>query len=249
MNYADDGWAGRQGVTESWATMRAAVGTIKRSQGDGTSEAIALRCNTSSNLFDLFRRAVFSALSTVPTTDIISAAKVRLYVNSHDATFGGALTLCNGGPSSNTAIAASDFEGNVSNNTQWGDSKNVSAVTDSAYNEWNFDATGIAGLQAQIASYFKFQIKFESDRTNSAPSWVSGQASTVNWNYSNAASNKSELVVTSAPPAAAGGDTGYAFLMSFLGGMVALGMSKLFQGGHMTFANVLKGERVYVMSL
>ena len=68
-----------------------------------------------------------------------------------------------------TAIAASDYEANVSNTTIWGDSVALSSVTTSAYNEWNFNATGIAGLQAQIGSNFKFQLRFESERADSEP--------------------------------------------------------------------------------
>lgn len=193
-NPAQDGWAGRQGVSETWATMRAGTGTTVRDQDDGTSEAIALRTDAS-NTFDIMRRAEFSVdTSSIPDTATIVSAKLRLYVNSKSETLASqALTLCNGGPASNTQIATTDYENNVSNTTQWGDSVALSAITTSAYNEWNFNATGLANISK--TGHTKFQLRFESERTNTEPSHSANQTADMNWNFGNAASNKAELVV------------------------------------------------------
>lgn len=196
INPTDDGWAGKQGAGDlSWATIRAAAGSIKQAQADVSSEAVAIRMGTASG-WDLMRRAMFVVNATSVSGTIISA-KIRLYVNSKTETLASqSLVLTNGGPAS-TAIAASDYEANVSNTTIWGDSVALSSVTTSAYNEWNFNATGIAGLQAQIGSNFKFQLRFESERADSEPGGFSaGKLANMNWNFGNAASNKSEFVIT-----------------------------------------------------
>mgnify|MGYP003643936043 CR=1 FL=1 len=195
INPTDDGWAGYQGGGDkTWATIRANSGNLKKGQADGTSEAMTLRMGVASG-WDLMRRGQFVASASGVSGNIVSA-KLRLYVNSTTQTLGSqSLVLCNGGPAS-TAIANSDYENNVSNTTVWGDSVTLLSMSPSTYKEWNFDATGIAGLQAQLGSNFKFQLRFESERANSEPgSFSSAKTASMNFNHGNAASNKSELVI------------------------------------------------------
>ncbi len=247
----DDGWAGNQSPdNQTWATIRAAAGTNKQAQADGSSESIAIRQGTTSG-WNLMRRAQFCVASTLISGQNILAAKLRLYVNSKDEGIPSqSLVLCNGGPAG-TSLVAGDYEGNVANTTVWGDTVTGAALTTSAYNEWNFDATGIAGLQAQIAGgNFKFQIRYTSDRANSEPGRVgAGILCTMNWNFGNAASNKSQLVVTYGAAPSTGANQSYAFFMSLALGIVAWGISHLFEGGHMTLQNVWNGERVAVLPI
>lgn len=195
FNPTDDGWAGNQSGDQTWATIRAAAGGLKRSQGDGTNEAIAMRNGTTSPLWDLMRRGLFTIdTSSLGAGVTITAAKLRLFINSKTETIAGqSLVLVNGGPASNTVIAASDYEGNVSNTTIIGDTVALSAITTGAYNEWNFTDLSVISK----TGYTKFGLRYESERANSEPSWTSaGAVNSMNWNFGNAVSNKSELVVT-----------------------------------------------------
>lgn len=192
----DDGWAGTQGGGDlTWASIRGMNGNIKRGQADGDNEAISLRNGVASG-WDLMRRAQF-VVDASAQSGTIATAKIRLYVNSKSETLPNqSLVLTNGGPAS-TAIATSDYQININNSTVWGDSIALSAITTGAYNEWNFNATGIAGLQAQLGTSFKFQLRFESERSDTEPgSFSSARLANMNWNFGNAASNKSELVIT-----------------------------------------------------
>lgn len=201
LNPTEDGWAGTQestGLTPAaFGTVRGGNGNINRDQGTSTAEHIYLRCHTTTNFFDLMRRALFSFdLSTIPTGATITAVRFRLYANTISQTLTGqALTLTNGGPAANDDIVNSDFEGNLNNNTQYGDSLSFASLVAGAYNTWNLNAAGIAALQAAIGGYFKMQLKYECDRTNSAPTWSSGAEASMNWSFGNATSNKSQIYI------------------------------------------------------
>lgn len=242
INPSTDGWAGYQNVAVNFATVRAANGDLHRDEDDGTSEAIAIRCSGTN--FDILRRGQYSVDTSPIGSDVVSAAKVRLFANSKTETLASqALTLCDGGPAGDDALATSDYENNVNNDTQIGDSVALSAITTGQYNEWNFSDL------AQIITdgFTKFQLRWESDRANSAPTCASTNAADMNWNFNSAASNKSELVVTHAPAVVSA--RSYMHFMTVLISLGAYVTDKVSGPGYMTLKNVLKGERVSVFPI
>jgi hypothetical protein len=69
----------------------------------------------------------------------------------------------------------------------------------------------------------------------------------MNWNFGNAVSNKSELVVVHSTPAA--GETGYSYFLGVLVSFGALAVSHLWGNGRMTIRHALKNQRVSVFPL
>lgn len=202
FNPTQDGWAGRQSAAEeSWATRRAGAGDLVRDQDDGTSEAVSLRKGTTNAVYNIFRRGFFSVdTSSIPDGATITAAKLRIYVNSKTETIASqSLTLCNGAMVSNTQIAASDFEANVAATTIWAPAKTLASITTGAYNEWEFNATGLTGVS--LTGFTKFSLIYESDRANTEPTGgAAADVASVDFNFGNAVSNKSEFVVTYTVP-------------------------------------------------
>ena len=121
-----DGFAGRIGVDETFATIRAGAGTSS-SETDVTIQLYRVRTSSTDPQYDRLGRsfALFDA-SAIGDTDTISSAIFSLNISAKSDTLGGGasvnskMNIVDGTPDSNTAIANADYD-NVGT-TQFGQS-------------------------------------------------------------------------------------------------------------------------------
>lgn len=201
-----DGFCSRTGVNETFATIRAGAGN--GAQDSNTAALLAdFSSSATSNQYDALRREIcLFDTSSLPDTDDISAAKIRYYINTISDNFNQSIGVCDSSPASNTALANGDY-GNTGTTRQASDI-DITSLSTGAYNDWTFNATGIASITKTGVS--KFSMKISADIDNSAPTWASSTDLSTAANSADAASNKPQLVVTHTPAPVGG----YIFISS-----------------------------------
>jgi hypothetical protein len=187
-----DGYAGRVGSAESWATIIAGAGTVAVTSAS-TLDYFFLSDNTSDTWARVHRLIVLFDTSSLGDSAIVSSATCSFYqTTTFINTFGGAFCLVQSTPASNTDIANADYA--QVGTTQQASDINMSSVSQSAYNDFTLNATGIASIS--LTSVTKFGSRFSFDRTGTPPTWQGNLRNQLDFNSGDNASNKPKLVVT-----------------------------------------------------
>ena len=169
-----DGWIRNEKSSTTWAVVHDGT-TGSLATTDNSNDLFVRNQNTSGTYFDLIRVAVFFDTSALPDADTISAATLSLYVISKTNTDDDGtdyVSIVESTVSSDTALATTDFDllGAPTDPTEavaTGDRLDISSVTVSAYNDWDFNATGIAMISKTGIS--KFAVREGHDIENETP--------------------------------------------------------------------------------
>lgn len=164
--------------TEAFATIRSGNGTSASDSGAAEAAADLFAGSGAANTYQsLYRGIFFFDTSSIPDTDVISAATISICSRSTkiDGLGGnGAVGITSGTAASNTALAASDFQNNTSG-TRYADTDiDVGSwAADSTYNNWTLNATGIAAITPTGISKFASKLGFDIDNTTTGLTWAS----------------------------------------------------------------------------
>src|SRR3990167_1612166 len=197
-----DGGAYRDGVNQIWADIRAGAGTGAYDASTSV-QVYYFRGSTTSNQWQaLTRQFYLFDTNAIPDTDEISSATFSIYgitpkndPNSNTP----AIALVGSTPTSNTAIAATDYS--QVGSTEYASRFAYSSFTLEAYNDMSLNSTGISNIVKDGIT--KFATRSANDIDNSAPSWGSEAETDINgYSADNAAGTAKapKLVVIHAPP-------------------------------------------------
>lgn len=198
-----DGYVGRTGVSEAWATIRGGSGNDASDTSTG-SEGINVRMESSAstgasgNLQDIHRSVTLFDTSLLTSSATISAATASIYVLGRNISVNNfAVNLVVAVPASNTALINADY--NIANWTMTLQSDTVTAVnslTTSAYNDFALNTTGLGNVSK--TGITKFGWVTGNDRSNSAPTYnANSQDDRFNFEYAeNSGGHKPSLAVT-----------------------------------------------------
>lgn len=144
-NSPADGWASRFGVDESLSAIRSNAGNIP-SVVD-TNLIVQLRSSATTNQFSQLYKAIMNFdTSAIPDGAVVTSAVLSLYVNAINTplgTTGFSLVVIGATPAGTSNIVNGDY--NQLGSTLF-DFKNYTSVVVGAYNDFTFNATGLATI-------------------------------------------------------------------------------------------------------
>ncbi len=195
-----DGRVYRQGVNESFASIRTGIGTT--SEVTVANGYIWLEASATSNQFSSLRRYIgmfdTSSLSnTYIQTATFSLNGAMTKINTlglSDSEAGAGITSVN--PASTSNLVAADY--NIAN---WGATKyatdiGFSAWSNTAYNDFVFNSSGLASINK--AGITKLGCRLAIDIDNGSPAWISLATSRLGLSFADQAGTTQDpkLVVT-----------------------------------------------------
>lgn len=186
-----DGTVATAAGGQSWSGMVAAEGNVSLDSGN-TYDYFFLS-DTTSNQWTTLTRVItlFDTSSLTGSATILNATYSLYQTTTFTNTYGGAVCMVNSSPASNTALVNSDYA-NVGT-TQQASDINMSSISQSAYNDWTLNATGIGNISK--SSITKFGSRFSFDREDSSPTWQNTKRNQLNFNSTETGSNIPKLVV------------------------------------------------------
>lgn len=202
----------RNGTNEVFTSLTAGAGTSADSATDNVS-LVELTCTSISNQYTGLRRA-YSLFDTsaIGAGQAVSAATLSWFGTYNGAALSQSLNICKGVPASNTALVAADF--NIANHTftQQATAMTMASWSATAYNDFVFNATGMASIAMTGVS--KFTLIISADYTSTAPTWSSGADALINGYTANAigTANDPKLVVTYAAASTSGNSNFFVFM-------------------------------------
>jgi len=204
-----DGPIWRNGVDESFATIRAGAGVGVGTGGSEDQVAYLAASSTSNQFAQLWRGFFGFDTSSLGLSASITAATLSLWVTARGNGLGagGNAHVAGATPASANALSTADF-GNV-DRTSFG-SVSISGITTGAYTDWTFNSSGLAAVNGSGVTTLSLQT--EHDLTGSfAGTWASTAVLQVQAYFvdQTGSANDPKLVVTYTPP---GG-----FLITLLG--------------------------------
>lgn len=206
-----DGFMWHDGDT-NWAAMRAGAGTSKDDDGSVVGGSVLLRLIGNVSTFTQMMRAILLFdITGIPAGQTIDAVTMRLFVTAEatnaDVTHTG-YAPSEGTPATDTALLTTDYA--LAN---FGDAALASPITQVAintgvYNDWVFNAAGIAVVQAAYDGdkIARLAMRFNDDILDTEPGRTGTINTSITFNQADVGSNKPELVVTyssAGPPAPA----------------------------------------------
>lgn len=167
-----DGNVAREGVNETFGTIRAGAGTTAY-PSNALLHAYYLNSTTTSNQYEgLYRFIALFDTASIPDGDSISAGTFSLYGRSQTTALGNqACALVASTPASNTDLVAADY--GQTGSTRF--ATDLSSWNTAAYNDWTLNASGLAAISKTGVS--KFATRSANDLDNSAPTWASADSS------------------------------------------------------------------------
>lgn len=180
----------------TWATIRgAASGTTARVTNTDLYMMYVASGAASPNWANIIRGFFLFDTSSLTSSAVISAANIQIFIITADNTpnMSQRQYIVTTTPASNANLVVGDFS--QTGTTSQGDTPLISALTASAYNTWNLNATGISNIS--LTGISKFGGRGSGDATNTEPTWPgAGLDNAVNGNSADNASNKPVLTVT-----------------------------------------------------
>src|SRR3990167_1285515 len=150
-----DGTAGRNGVSEDWATIIAGAGTTSNATGNPQNLFLA-QVTATSDRFSAFNRFIMtfytSALTSAAT---ISAAVLSIFgVDKNDGLVAAPnVDIYTSTPAANNALANADYS-QIGSVSQTGSPITYASWSTTGYNDFTFDATGIGNISKTSISKF-----------------------------------------------------------------------------------------------
>jgi hypothetical protein len=197
FNPSLDGYLDYNGAQASFATYRGiATASSADTTDTGTTEEVYLSSGGASPNYSRIRRSILIFdTSALPDTAIISAAKLQLYITAADVDYAQNINLTTVTPASDTALATSDMNVSLYGSTKLATGLLISGLTLNAYNDLNFNASGIAIIS--LNGKTRLAVRLECDIDNAEPTWPgANKGAGITFNTVDNASNKPQLVVT-----------------------------------------------------
>lgn len=193
-----DGFVGRTGVSESWATIIAGAGNTS-SDNAPTGNFIAAGATGTSNLWESLIRSIFLFdTSALGASASISAAVLSLTGTSKLDPSGLApnIDIYTSTPASNTALANADYS-QLGSTSQTGSPISYTSYSTTGYNDFTFNATGIGNISKTGVSKFGAR-NANYDVAGTAPTWSAGTAFRLQGIYADTAGTSTDpkLVIT-----------------------------------------------------
>lgn len=196
-----DGVVRRQGVDESFASIRGGSGNSVDDTSAGL-EFVRLACSATSNQFSaLYRSILLFDTASLTAGAVISSAVLSLYgtFKNDPASWSPSIDIYSSAPASNTALANADY--GTLGTTSYTSAPISYASWASSYNDFTLNATGIAAIAKTGVSKFGAR-ESTYDAGNTAPTWSSGATMTMEGYFADqtGSSNDPKLVVTYTVP-------------------------------------------------
>ncbi|MFA6048273.1 MAG: hypothetical protein WC737_05710 [Parcubacteria group bacterium] len=194
-----DGYVRRDGVDEAFATIRAGAGVT--AGVSNTFDNIArLQSSATSNQYNVMLRGFFLFnTATIDNAAVISSAFLSLRGRSVGQEFAGALSLhvAAATPAATDNLATGDY-GNIGR-TSFASMAYGDYITN-GYNQFDFNASGIANISLTGVSKFSTQTSW--DINNSGPTWSANKQGYFTANFADNGTEKPILSVTYTTPVA-----------------------------------------------
>lgn len=188
-----DGYVRRNGVNETYATIKAGAGTNSGTTGTAGS-FFATQSTTTSNQFQANLRSIF----TFDTSDItdgatIDSATFSLYGSSkgNDLNWSAAdasLAVVGVSPANNNDIANADY-GNFGS-TRFATDLAQASISTTGYNDISLNASGLAIISD--TGITKLGVRSAADLDTASPGWVSDKYTNVNGVFADTAGTTSD---------------------------------------------------------
>lgn len=196
-----DGVVRRQGVDESFASIRGGSGNSVDDTSTGL-EFVRLACSATSNQFSaLYRSILLFDTASLTAGAVISSAVLSLYgtFKNDPAGWSPSIDIYGSAPASNTALANADY--GTLGTTSYTSAPISYASWASSYNDFTLNATGIAAIAKTGVSKFG-ACESTYDAGNTAPTWSSGATMTMEGYFADqlGGTNDPKLVVTYTVP-------------------------------------------------
>jgi len=194
-----DGRVYKTSGNDTWSNLVTGTGTAAE-DSNSTGNAPLTDTGTTSGRFDFISRGIFLFdTSSIPDDDEITSATLSFYVGSKSTGITVSVNVVASNPASDSSLAAGDYQ--TVGSTKFSTAIAVSAISTSAYVDFNLNASGISAINKTGLS--KFASRLEEDIDNSAPTWASNVLAGINVNFSESTGTSTDpkLVVTHAPPA------------------------------------------------
>jgi len=191
--------ASRQGVNEEFATIRAGAGNANDGGAAAEQDVPFLSCTTSTNSFGSNHRGIINIdTSSLTSSASISAATLSLYFTIKKNTITGMTSAEAGVAIVGNSSASDKTPDNASYNsmgsTRFATDIAYDSITTSAYNDYSFNASGIAGISKTGVSHFGIMLAVDLD--NGSPGWSSGSETYYDFYFGDNTTNKPKLVIT-----------------------------------------------------
>lgn len=193
-----DGYVGRDGADESWATIIAGAGTTSNNIGTSLTHMRIVASATTDQFAQLYRSFYLFDTSSIDDADSVSAATLSIRATSKTNSLGSPdYVIVSGSPSSDTALATGDF-GSVGS-TLFG-SVTYANISTAAYTDITLNGSGKAAVSKTGISKFAGINSWDFNGTFGG-SWSSGASATFAAYYADLSGTSSDpkLVVTHAP--------------------------------------------------
>ena len=185
----------------TWATNHDAANGTEAGASNTGEYCFAIDTDDTSNWFRSIYRAFWlfdtSSLDALTDEANIISGIFSLYGTgaTDNATLNQKVSLVSSNPVSNTNIVVADYD--QLGGTDYATEIDVGSWNTSGYNNYTLNETGIAAVP--IDGITKFGTRSNSDRANSAPTWVSVVSTSTTAESSDNDGNKPKLVVTYTP--------------------------------------------------
>lgn len=185
------GRAGREGATESWATIIAGNGNANA----GTLTP-RLQSTATTDVWAAHRRsfATFTtATDPLPAGSIITAATISMLISTKGSdSFGQSMCIVE----ASTGAGNADYQNTAAFRTEYTSRVTIASMASGVRSTWTFNAAGLTYLTAKYvaATSFSMGLRYSSDIDQSAPTWVS--ATTDDLSIAGVGATGPEIVVT-----------------------------------------------------
>ena len=209
-----DGFAYRELINETWATIIAAAGNNSLVD-TANADAWFAQASTTTDQYKYLGRGIFLYdASSIPDTDSIDSGTNSYWDRGQGTGLGTLATALVGStPASNVNIVAADY-------TQTGSTRFATDLTftnSAAYKNYTLNSSGLAAISKTDIS--KFATRCEKDLDAVAPTWASDAYSYASTSYSETADVTQDPKLAVVHSAAAGGATDFMTMNSkFWGG-------------------------------
>ena len=172
-NTTVDGQTGREGVDETWATIRGSAGTTFATGGTSHYNGYILSSTTNDQWAGVRRCLYLFDTSALTGAASISAATFSLCDDGKSDNYADSIAVVSSNPASDNDVIAADYS--TLGSTLFAAALDITAINAGVYNDFALNGAGLAAISK--TGITKFGTLSEADRANSMPAWASNVSS------------------------------------------------------------------------
>ena len=172
-NTTVDGQTGREGVDETWATIRGSAGTTFATGGTSHYNGYILSSTTNDQWAGVRRCLYLFDTSALTGAASISAATFSLCDDGKADNYADSIAVVSSNPASDNDVIAADYS--TLGSTLFAAALDITAINAGVYNDFALNGAGLAAISK--TGITKFGTLSEADRANSMPAWASNVSS------------------------------------------------------------------------